>query len=121
MSTPVTVTAEGARLPIMLTELRLPTLKRVWEAIAAQSDREGWRAERLLAVLLEHEIAEREQRRLARHRLEANLAADKTLASFEFEQLPSVSKAHVNALAEGDAWLEKGANLLLFGPPEYVT
>jgi DNA replication protein DnaC len=117
MSTPVTLTAEGARLPIMLTELRLPTLKRVWEAIAAQSDREGWRAERLLAVLLEHEIAEREQRRLARHRLEANLAADKTLASFEFEQLPSVSKAHVNALAEGDAWLEKGANLLLFGPP----
>jgi len=121
MSAPVALSAEGVRLPIMLTELRLPTLKRVWEAIAAQSDREGWRAEQLLAVLLEHEIAEREQRRLARHRLEANLAADKTLASFDFEQLPSVSKAHVNALAEGDAWLEKGANLLLFGPPDLAT
>jgi DNA replication protein DnaC len=28
-----------------------------------------------------------------------------------------VSKAQVMALASGDAWLEKGANILLFGPP----
>ena len=28
-----------------------------------------------------------------------------------------VSKAQVIALAAGDAWLEKGANILLFGPP----
>jgi DNA replication protein DnaC len=28
-----------------------------------------------------------------------------------------VSKAQVMALAAGDAWLEKGANILLFGPP----
>ena len=109
--------ADAARLPIMLSELRLPTVKRLWEAIAAQSDREGWRAERLLAVLLEHEIAEREQRRLARHRFESNLAADKTLANFDFAQVPTISKAHLTALAEGDAWIEKGANLLLFGPP----
>lgn len=31
--------------------------------------------------------------------------------------MPTLSKAHVTALAEGDAWIEKGANLLLFGPP----
>jgi DNA replication protein DnaC len=28
-----------------------------------------------------------------------------------------VSKAHVMALASGDSWLEKGATILLFGPP----
>ena len=28
-----------------------------------------------------------------------------------------LSKAHVMALASGDAWLEKGANILIFGPP----
>ena len=109
--------ADQARLPIMLTELRLPTIKRMWEPIAAQSDREGWQAQRLLSVLLEHEIAERESRRLARHRSESNLAADKTLASFDFDQVPTLSKAHVAALAEGDAWIDNGANLLLFGPP----
>ncbi len=28
-----------------------------------------------------------------------------------------ISKAQVSALCAGDGWLEKGANLLLFGPP----
>jgi hypothetical protein len=35
--------------------------------------------------------------------------------------VPMISKAQVSALCAGDGWLEKGANLLLFGPPEYVT
>jgi len=41
----------------------------------------------------------------------------KKLAAFEFEAVPMVSKAQVMALTAGDGWLEKGANLLLFGPP----
>ena len=109
--------ADAARLPLLLTELRLPTIKRMWESVGAQSDREGWRAERLLSVLFEQEIDERAQRRLARHRLDAQLPGEKRLANFDFDQVPTVSKAHVHALAEGDAWLEQGANLLLFGPP----
>ena len=28
-----------------------------------------------------------------------------------------LSKAHLDALAAGDTWLEKGANFLVFGPP----
>ena len=109
--------ADAARLPILLTELRLPTLKRMWETISAQSDREGWSATRLLSTLFDLEMAERAQRRLARHRDESQLPADKRLESFDFAPLPLLSKAHVQALAEGDAWIEKGANLLLFGPP----
>ena len=31
--------------------------------------------------------------------------------------VPMISKAQVSALCAGDGWLEKGANLLLFGPP----
>jgi DNA replication protein DnaC len=112
-----TTTAEAARLPIMLTDLRLPTVKRMWETLAVQSDREGWRAEKLLSVLFEHEVAEREQRRLSRHRLESQLDPDKTLTTFDFDHVPTLSKAHVNALAAGDGWIERGANLLLFGPP----
>jgi len=117
MSATASISTHAARLPMMLTELRLPSIKRLWPSLAAQSDREGWTAEKLLAVLLEHEIAEREQRRLVRHRLESNLSADKTLANFDFTQVPSVSKAQISALAAGDAWIEQGGNLLLFGPP----
>ena len=44
---------ETATLPMMLTELRLPTIKRLWPALAEQSNREGWPAERFLAALCE--------------------------------------------------------------------
>src|SRR3977135_2180180 len=44
------------------------------------------------------------------------LPSGKTLDSFDFATVPMVSHAHVTALASGDAWLKKGANILLFGP-----
>ena len=45
------------------------------------------------------------------------LSPDKRLSSFDFAAVPSVSKAQVMALAEGTEWLDRGANVLLFGPP----
>src|SRR6516165_2294757 len=48
---------------------------------------------------------------------EARLPAGKTLAAFDFDSVPMVSKAQVMALASGDVWLNTGANLLIFGPP----
>ena len=110
-------TADAAGVPIMLTELRLPTMKRLWADLAEQSNREGWPAERFLGALLGHEMAERETRRLARARADSQLPPDKSLAQFDFSAVPTVSKAHVMALAEADGWLVQGQNLLAFGPP----
>jgi len=45
----------------------------------------------------------------------------KTLDNFDFLAVPMISKAHVMALASGDTWLSKGANLLLFGPTESAS
>lgn len=109
--------AEAARLPIMLAELRLPTVYRLWPGFAERADQEGWPAARFLATLVEHELAERVTRRIERHRLEARLPPEKTLATFDFAAVPKVRKAHILALAAGDSWLEKGANILVFGPP----
>ena len=89
----------------------------MWAKLAAQSDKEGWPAARFLAALAELEVADRERRRQERHMAEAKLPPGKTLASFDFAHVPMVSKAQVMALAAGDAWLGKGANVLLFGPP----
>ena len=105
------------RVTLMLGELKLPAIKTVWQEIAARSDKEGWPAARFLAALAEHEIAERARRRFERHLDEARLPPGKTLATFDFTAVPMVSKAQVMALAAGDSWLEKGANLILFGPP----
>ena len=115
MSNPISV--DAARLELMLTELRLPAIKSMWPTLAAQSDKEGWPAARLLTALAEHEIAERSRRRIERHLAEARLPVGKTFDSFDFDAVPVVSKAQVMALASGDSWIDTGANLLLFGPP----
>lgn len=105
------------RLGLLLNELRLPAVKHVWSKFAERSDKEGWPAARLLMALAEHEIAERDRRRIERHLGEARLLPGKTLENFDFEAVPMISKAQIAALCAGDAWLEKGANLILIGPP----
>ena len=105
------------KLPLMLTALRLPTFANLWPAFADRADREGWPAARFLAALAELELAERDRRRIQRHLREARLPMGKTLESFDFAAVPTLSKAHVMALAEGDSWLAKGNNILAFGPP----
>ena len=111
------MTVDTAKLPFMLTTLRLPTFARLWPEFAQRADREGWPAERFLAALAELEIAERAQRRIQRHLAEARLPPGKTLDSFDFAAVPMISKAHIMALASGDAWLAKGGTILCFGPP----
>jgi DNA replication protein DnaC len=108
---------DTARVELLLAELRLPAIKQIWASLAAQADKEGWPAARFLAALAEHEMAERGRRRIERHLAEARLPPGKTIDSFDFEAVPVVSRAQVMALAAGDAWLNQGANLLLFGPP----
>ena len=97
-----TLTTDAARLPMLLTQLRLPTIARLWPALTETADRESWPAAKTLTSLMEHEIAERARRRTARHLLEARLPAGKTLDCFDFTAVASISKARVTALAAGE-------------------
>lgn len=108
---------DDARLALLLSDLRLPAIKHIWPRFAERADKEGWPAARFLAALAEHEIAERARRRIERHLAEARLPPGKTLDAFDFDAVPMISKAQVMALVAGDSWLEKGDNLLVFGPP----
>lgn len=108
---------DAAQLDLMFTELRMPSAKAMWQQLAERADKEGWPAARLLAALAEQEIADRARRRFERHLSEAKLPPGKTLANFEFDLVPMVSRAHVNALAAGDRWLDQGANVILIGSP----
>jgi DNA replication protein DnaC len=115
---PLVQPIDAQRLTLILSDLRLPAIKQVWPTITERADKEGWPAARFLAALAEHEIAERDRRRIERHLGEARLPPGKTLDSFAFDAVPMVSKAKVMAICSGDGWLEKGANLILFGPPD---
>ena len=112
-----TPSIDHARLALILTELRLPTIKSLYPAFTSRADQEGWPAARLLAALTEHEVADRAQRRIERHLGEARLPPGKTLENFDFNVVPMISKAQVHALAAADSWLHEGHNLILIGPP----
>src|SRR3546814_17172456 len=108
---------DALRLSFILNEFRLPAIKVIWPEFTERADKEGWPATRLLAALTEHEMAERDRRRSERHLSDARLPTGKTLDSFAFDAVPMVSRAQVTAMTSGDGWLEKGHNLILFGPP----
>jgi DNA replication protein DnaC len=113
----MTVDIDSARLTLMLNDLRLPAIKQGWPGFAERADKEGWPAARFLAAVTEHEVAERNRRRIERHLAEAKLLPGKTLDSFEFEAVPMISKALVMAICAGDSWIDNGANLILLGGP----
>jgi DNA replication protein DnaC len=112
---------DAARLALILTDLRLPAIKQGWSAFAERSDKEGWPAARFLAALAEHEVAQRDRRRIERHLADARLLPGKTLDTFDFDATPMISKAHVMALCAGDSWIDKGANLILIGGTDLAS
>lgn len=104
-------------LTLMLSQLRLPAIKDTWEQFTERADKEGWPAGRLLWVLAELELAERDRRRIQRHLKEAHLIAGKSLSSFDFSAVPTISPSRVRALCSNDSWLKGGHNVIIFGPP----
>jgi DNA replication protein DnaC len=72
---------------------------------------------RFLGAMAEHELAERDRRRIERHLGEGRLLPGKTLDSFDFAAVPMISKAHVAAICAGDSWINTGANLIFLGGP----
>ena len=46
-STGDTIKVDTARLPLLLRELRLPTIAAMWQTFTERADREGWPAARL--------------------------------------------------------------------------
>jgi hypothetical protein len=87
------IEVDTTRLPLLLHELRLPAIARLWSEFADRTDKEGWPAARFLAALAELEIAERGRRRIVRHLAEADLPPGKTLDNFDFSVVPMLSKA----------------------------
>jgi DNA replication protein DnaC len=107
---------ESAVLPMLLSQLRLPTVSRLWESLHQEAVRQGWTPARYLTALCEHELSHREDRRLKRNMAAAQLPRGKSLATFDFNALPSLNKSQIMGFASGDIWLKNADNLLIFGP-----
>ena len=107
---------EIAKLPVLLKELKLSAIGRLWNPMAEEAEKEGWNHPRFLASLCEHEVEERHQKRISRYMKLSNLPAGKSLATFNFNHVPNISKAKVQELASDTQWIAQGETTLIFGP-----
>jgi DNA replication protein DnaC len=102
-------------LPLLLKQLKLASMARHWEGLLQQSQDRGWNAGQYLAALCEQELADRDSRRIARYAKESRLPPGKTLATFDFSQIPDLNTGQIQALASTTDWTHQAHNVLLFG------
>ncbi len=105
-----------ASLPVLLKELKLAGMTKVWQTLAKTAVEEHWLPQDYLASLCEQEAADRYHKRVLRHTHEAQLPLGKTLSSFDFDAIKSVKKTQMTALMVDTQWVQRGENVLLFGP-----
>jgi DNA replication protein DnaC len=96
------------------TELKLPTVKRRFRALAQEATREQQTPIAYLAALLEAEHKERSERRERRRLIDARFPIIKRLEDFRFEDNSSVPQATIAALSEG-AWIDDRESVIFSG------
>jgi DNA replication protein DnaC len=82
-----------------LRQLKLPTVLREYEKVAAEAAREGLDHVRFLLRLVELELIDREQRMVERRIRAARFPAVKSFDTFDFAAIPSLNKPLVLELA----------------------
>ena len=107
---------QAATLPLMLKQLRLSSIARHWQGFLDKAERNGWDSAHYLSALCEQELADRYSRRIARYSKESHLPVGKSLASFDFAQVPGLAREQLQALAGSSDWTRQARNVLLFGP-----
>lgn len=87
-----------------------------WSVLERQASEQGWSYGQFLAALCEHEQAQRYHNRVQRYLKQAQLPPGKSLTTFNFDHCSSLNRAPLMQLTQQRSWLQRGENLLLFGP-----
>jgi DNA replication protein DnaC len=95
-------------------ELKLPTVRRRFRALAEEAVREQQTPVAYLAALLEAEHQERAERRERRRLIDARFPQLKRLEDFRFSDNPKIPQATIATLAEG-SWIDDRDSVILIG------
>ena len=99
-----------------LKQLKLPSMLREYQAIAAACAKEGQDHIAFLLRMAERELLDREQRAAERRLKAAKFPILKTLDTFDFTAQPGINKPLVLELIRGD-YLDIQENILFMGNP----
>ena len=106
---------QEARVNLLLTELRLPSIRRIHRRVAREVVSAGGDFLAYLHALLEEETRDRSSRRNERRVKEARFRQVKLLSELDPEALPKgVSMAQLWELASGE-YLESASNIIAIG------
>ncbi len=106
----------SSTLPVLLKQLKLSTMKSLWESYLDKAHEQGWDHATYLTALCEEEVNQRYTRRIARFFKEAKLPPGKTMSSFDFKEIPNIDTGTIEALSSNTSWVDRSENLLFFGP-----
>ena len=95
-------------------ELKLPTVRRRFRALADEATREQQTPTAYLAALLDAETSERAERRERRRLVDARFPHIKRLEDFRFADNPRIPQATIAALAQG-SWIDDRESVILLG------
>ena len=95
--------------------LKMPGLRRVFEALARQAREESWSYEEYLHEVLAAELVSRQDSVVKQRIAEARFPEIKTLDAFDFAAVEGVTARQAAELARGD-WIGRTENLILVGP-----
>jgi len=105
-------------IPELTPQLKMLRLSGILDSLEARNRQaiEGKLADtEFLALLIEDEVARREQKKFSTRLRRAAFRSTKTLEQFDFERLPQLNRALVHELATG-RYLEERAPVLIVGP-----
>jgi len=102
------------RLPILLRQLRLPTVAANYRKFAQEAAQTRQPYEEYLLALLEHELNQRDINRRKRRVQEARFPVPRTLDEFDFAAIPSLNRARVLELARGE-YITRRENVAMIG------
>jgi DNA replication protein DnaC len=115
-SSPPRMAAESA-LPSLLRQLKLARIRTQWQSLAARAEAEGWSHSQFLFALCEQETEQRQQSRQQRLWRSAQLPWSKLLADYDpAGRVESDRWKELESLSHQSEWLQRGENVLLFGP-----
>jgi DNA replication protein DnaC len=103
-------------VPLLLRELRLPSVCSSFLETADQAQRGGWSYIEYLKTLCEIELTQRRRHRVERNLRRSQLPASKTLSTLDVKRLPPKVQRILPVLCEG-GFVSKGENILAFGLP----
>jgi DNA replication protein DnaC len=102
---------------MLLRQLRLARFRSHWQNLASQAEGEGWSHSQFLYALCEQEVEQRQQARQQRLLRSAHLPWSKALADYDHGGRIEASQWQaLEVLTRQSEWLQRGENVLLFGP-----